>query len=87
MSTVRHTLRAFSTPQQACGAIDTLYADYKRAHKRGATISLCYSLTSVPDPTAEKTYYKRDVHSVTIHADSPSQAAEVTWFTQAAQSL
>ncbi len=87
MPTIRHTLRAFPTVRETCAAIDALYAEYRRVHKRGATIALCYSLSSVPDPTADKTYYMRDVHSITIHADSPAQAAEVTWFTQASQAL
>lgn len=83
----RHTLRAFPTVAACCDAIDLLHKQFRKTHQRNATVSLCYSLTSAPDPTVDAPFYMRDIHLVSIHADLPAQAAELAWFTQAIATL
>ena len=84
----RLTLRSFPTVAACCAAIDTLHAEFKREFKRSATVSLCYSLLATPDPLADKPYYTKDIHSVSIHADDPlKQAAEIAWFERMVNTL
>lgn len=81
----RQTLASFPSVAACFTAMDKLLPAYKQAHKRNATVGLCYSLVATPIEGQKVT---RDTHSITLTAeDLGAQYDEVRWFEAAVKTL